>query len=168
MMKKRLCMILACLLLGLTACGQEEQTVSGGDPVFSAGGVEIVIHADAAPILEALGEPTSYSETPSCAGEGMDKTYGYGSFYLLTGLGEDGEVVSRLWLADDTVATPEGIRIGSDEEQVEAAYPDAACCEDGSCSTYWIDGATASLAVVLEDGKVTVIEYSAAGQTSCD
>ena len=51
---------------------------------YTVQGVDIMMHANAAPILEQLGEPVSYTEEASCAFTGLDKTYYYGGFYLQT------------------------------------------------------------------------------------
>ena len=52
--------------------------------VFNYNGVAIPMNANAADILAQLGEPKSYTEEASCAFEGLDKTYYFGSFYLQT------------------------------------------------------------------------------------
>ena len=96
-MKKIFALILALtMVLTMAACGGEttpETTapaVQNNTPTqpdasswkYTVQGVDILMHADAAPILEALGEPVSYTEEASCAFSGLDKTYYYGGFYL--------------------------------------------------------------------------------------
>ena len=65
--------------------GGEEQDSEGVNGfVFISGDVQIVIDAEAEPIVEALGEPKSYFEAASCAFEGLDKIYTYGGFEVNT------------------------------------------------------------------------------------
>ena len=90
--------------------------------VFIHNGVTIVIDADFAPVRAALGEPRSYFEAASCAFEGLDKTYGFSGFEVDTYPQADADFISAIVLRDDTVATPEGIRIGSTRADMEAAY----------------------------------------------
>ena len=96
-MKKIFALVLALMLvLTMAACGGEsapettQPKVQGptqpdaGSWKYAVRGVEIMMHAEAAPILAALGEPVSYTESASCAFTGLDKTYYYGGFYLET------------------------------------------------------------------------------------
>lgn len=124
---------------------------------FSHNGTEITLHAPAAPILEALGEPKKYTESASCAFEGLDKTYYYGSFYLDTyPIGEE-DFVYGWWFADDSVSTEEGIYIGATQAQVEAAY--GADTFNGS-NAYIVTKGDGMLTVILEEGVVTSIQYA--------
>ncbi len=124
---------------------------------FSHKGVEISFHAPAAPIVEALGEPIKYTETTSCAFEGLDKSYYYGSFYLETYPVGDEDFVYGWWFADDGVATPEGIYIGAELSEVEAAYGSEGY--NGS-NAFVINKEAGSLAIILTDGVVSSIQYA--------
>ena len=142
------------MLLCLAGCGEAEQ---GGENIsFAYNGIQIRMGAEAGPILEKLGAPKSYTESPSCAFEGLDKTYYYGSFYLSTSPLEGGERVDMLWFADDSVATEAGIRIGSGKEQVEQACGAAAF--DGS-NSYVLTAGESRLVILLEDERVSSIRY---------
>lgn len=124
---------------------------------FHYNGTEITMHAPAAPIVEALGEPKQYTESASCAFEGLDKTYYYGSFYLDTyPMGEE-DFVYGWWFADDTLTTEEGIYIGAAQAQVEAAY--GADTFNGS-NAYIIKKGDTMLTIILEDGVVSSIQYA--------
>ncbi len=143
------------LALCLAGCGGEKEPQWAP---FAVGPVEIPMHTPAGPILDALGEPKNTTETPSCAFEGMDKTYYYGGFYLSTYPDKKGEKVSGLWLADDTHSTPEGITIGSDREAVEAAYGTQAF--NGTNAWFLVQG-DSKLTIILVEGKVGSVQYSA-------
>lgn len=75
-------------------------------------GVEIALHADAAPVVAALGESTSYYESNSCAFTGLDKTYTYPGFVLMTYPDGETDRVSKVVLTDDSVKTGDGLYIG--------------------------------------------------------
>ena len=135
--------------------GQEDQQEE--DFVFVYNGVEIKLYAPAEPIVEALGEPKKYTESPSCAFNGLDKTYFYGSFYMDTYPVGDQDYVYGWWFVDDSVATEEGIYIGSTQAEVEAAY--GADTFNGS-NAYIISDEVGTLTVILEDGKVSSIQYA--------
>ena len=167
----------ACLLMSLCACSngtepdktepQKDQT-QGSQSTESTGnentsfffkykGTEIRLHADAAPIVAALGEPKSYTEETSCAFEGLDKTYTYDSFILQTYPQGDKDYVYCFWFVDDLVQTNEGIRIGDDQAKVESAY--GAEAYNGSNAYILTEGDT-TFTVILDEGVVTSIQYA--------
>lgn len=137
------------------APGQTEAPADGF--VFSYNGVDITMHAPAAPIIEALGEPKKYTESASCAFEGLDKNYYYGSFYLDTyPVGEE-DFIYGWWFADDTLTTQEGIYIGATQAQVESAY--GADAFNGT-NAYTVKKGDTMLTIILEDGVVSSIQYA--------
>jgi len=186
-MKKLLCVLLAAAaLLSLAACApsgepaakepapttppavtqapavQPESTEGAPNEeanvlAFVYNGTTIQPNAPAEPILSALGEPKSYTEETSCAFDGLDKTYFYGSFYLQTYPAADGERVFCLWLVDDAVTTPEGIYIGSTEQQVKDAYGEDSL-DGNSCI---VTQGESKLTLLLTDGVVSSIQYDA-------
>lgn len=174
--------LIACMLMSFAACGasgESETTEAHGETtpnveteateapsqenetgdgfVFTYNGTEITLHAPAEPIVEALGEPKKYTESASCAFKGLDKTYFYGSFYMDTYPVEENDFVYGWWFADDSVATEEGIYIGSAQADVEAAY--GADTFNGS-NAYIITRNGGTLTVIIEDGVVFSIQYA--------
>ena len=123
-------LIVLCLALSLVACGSAETPKETAGAQYSAAdnfsftykGTEITLHTPAAAIVSALGEPTKYSESTSCAFEGLDKSYYYGSFYLETYPKGEEDFVYGWWFADDSVATAEGIRIGDSRDDLMEVY----------------------------------------------
>ncbi|MBQ8833486.1 MAG: hypothetical protein IJ001_12665 [Oscillospiraceae bacterium] len=152
-MKKWIFFVL-CFSIFLSGCGNS----AGKDYVFAYEGTEIPMHAPAEGILTALGEPVNYTETPSCAFEGLDKTYYFGGFYLTTYPGDKGDCVSGLWFADDSVTTPEGIRIGSTQAEVEAAYGTGGF---NGTNAYFLTGEGMKLSIILINGTVGSVQYEA-------
>ena len=63
------------MLLSLVGCGSTDIDPQEENFSFTYNGTKITLGAEAAPIIDALGEPRSYTEEPSCAFDGMDKTY---------------------------------------------------------------------------------------------
>lgn len=168
---KKIILILTvlCLALGLVACGSSgtEGSNSSGNTItipedtftLEYSGIKIQFHAPAEPIVTALGEPVKYTESASCAFQGLDKSYYYGSFYLETYPVGDQDYVYGWWFADDTVTTEEGIYIGATQGEVENAYG-----TDGynGSNAYTIKRDCGSLTIILKDGVVSSIQYAIA------
>lgn len=153
-MKRIITILLA--LLTLAGCAAPEAPAGQDTLAFIYNGVEIAPHADAAPVIEALGEPKSYTEETSCAFEGLDKTYYYGSFYLATYPMDGKDSIYTIWFADDTVTTAEGIRIESPQSQVEEAY--GADSFNGT-NSYVITQGQSRLVILIAEGAVSGIRY---------
>lgn len=154
---KRISLILltAVMLLSLVGCGATDIDLQEENFSFIYNGTKITLGAEAAPIIDALGEPRSYTEEPSCAFEGMDKTYYYGSFYLSTYPMDDKEFVYSFWFVDDSVATEDGVRIGNTQADIELVY--GVDCFDGT-NTYTQSAGKSKLTIILIDGLVTSIQ----------
>ena len=173
-MKKIIALALALMLvLTMAACGGESTpaTTEPKAPAvlgptqpdanswkYTVRGVDILMHAEAAPVLEALGEPVSFTEEASCAFTGLDKTYNYGGFFLQTYPLGDVDYIYSAWLMDDSSETPEGIYIGASQAEVEAAYGTEGF--NGS-NAYIMKGTTSTLTIILTDGVVSSIQYDA-------
>ena len=149
-------LLAAIMLLSLVGCGSTDIDPQEENFSFTYNGTKITLGAEAAPIIDALGEPRSYTEEPSCAFEGMDKTYYYGSFYISTYPLDGKDYIYNLWFADDGVATDEGIRIGSTQSQVEDAY--GKDCFNGT-NIFVMPKGQSKLVILIEDGKVSSIRY---------
>lgn len=136
--------------------GQAPSSSSASGYVFTYNGVEIYAGEDAS-VIEQLGEPKDYSESASCAFEGMDKQYFYGSFYVTTGTLKGNEFIANYWFVDDTVETDEGLCIGDSQDKVEQLYG-----ADGFNGTnaYIYDKDDCELTIIIEDGSVSSIQYA--------
>ena len=162
-MKKIVCFALALLMLlgicALTSCngGQDEKTTYG----VTLNGVMIEINAEAEPILSALGAWKDYDASPTCAFEGEDKVYGYGSFEIHTYTLGGKDYVHSVYLLDDSHTTRKGITIGSKSSAVTASYGQPTKTTDGAL-IYEGDGMT--LSFLLRDDRVTNIQYVKAEQ----
>ena len=183
-MRRKICLAIAMIMsaVALTACGSSSDNTSttaetttaaaAADEATTAAaaasstdqyaftykGTVISMKADAASIIEALGEPKSYTEETSCAFEGLDKNYTYTSFILTTYPDGDTDRVNSLTLKDDTVSTADGICIGDSKDKVEEVYGADAF---NGVNAYIITETDASLTVILENDKVSSIQYNA-------
>ena len=148
----------AVLMLGalLSACGaKNEEQKDGGMDSFAivAGGVEIALGADAAPILSQLGEPQSVQEVFDCGAGNSRMWYRFSSFDLFVMKDGKNETVDQIELHDDLISTKEGICIGSTEEKVREVYSDCAVSEQAG-RLIFTKGDTLHLAVDVENGAV--------------
>ncbi|MBR1798015.1 MAG: hypothetical protein IJ757_08425 [Clostridiales bacterium] len=126
--------------------------------VFTYNGTVITMNAPADDIIAALGDGYSYFEAPSCAYEGMDKVYTYNSIVVRSYTRDGVDYIAAVELKDDTVATAEGIRIGSTEEDVLAAYGEDG--EEGTSGIEYTKG-DSFISLIFESGRVVAITYTA-------
>lgn len=120
--------------------------------------VPIAVDADAAPVVEVLGEPAAYFESESCAFQGLDKVYTYPSFVLYTYPLDGKDYIMSLYLMDDTVTTAEGAYIGMRMDAVSELYGEPTTTAEGSV-TYEKGGCALSF-LFDSDGLVNAITYS--------
>lgn len=153
---KRIGMIMLAVLLGLTGCGGSGSQLRQEGFSVTCNGIQISPGAEAAPVIDALGEPKSHTESPSCAFAGVEKTYYYGGFYLSTCPVDGRDYVYSIWFADDSVATEDGIRIGSTRSEAEAVCG-ADCFHGGNVYTRILGNSR--LTILLADGLVCSVQY---------
>ena len=107
-------------------------------------------------ISAKLGEPTSYYEAASCAFDGKDKIYTYGSLQISVSPMAGVDVIYMITLLDDALATPEGVRVGTERAAVLEAYGNGGV--DKGTSLVYNSGKT-DLVFLLRDGCVTSVQY---------
>lgn len=153
---KRLSLIFAAILLlvcCLTACDQNK----GGEYSFTYNGQDVRIGEDGNAVASALGSPVDYIEEDSCGGEGPDKTFVYPGFRYDTVMQGGVDRIVKIVLTDDSVATPQGIRIGDAKSAVISAYGDGYTeTADGGLVYTAKD---TKLMFGIRDGAVTAIHY---------
>ena len=76
-MKKTLCLLLTCLLLGALLCACGKKTISEADLSLTVDGTAVRPDTSVSALLDAFGADYTYSEAVSCVYTGMDKTYAY-------------------------------------------------------------------------------------------
>ena len=165
-MKRFLVLFLSVILaLSFASCTAPVDNGQGGKPakdskyffkVASKDNYAVKIDADMADVLEALGQPLKYFEAASCAFDGLDKTYTYAGYVILTRPDGKKDYINSIQLTDDSVQTPEGAYIGMTTEAVKGIYGDPT--EETATLLSYTDGNT-TLNFVLKDAKVISIEY---------
>ncbi|MBQ2283105.1 MAG: hypothetical protein II250_02890 [Agathobacter sp.] len=126
---------------------------------FDLKGVTVSMNEEMAPIVEKLGEADNYFESESCAFQGMDKVYTYGSVVVTTYPENEVDYVYTIELKDDTVTTQEGLYIGATKEDVIAKYGEATTATDNAL-VYEKDDS--KLSFIMDDGAtVSSITYTA-------
>lgn len=154
-MKKTVCLLLS-VLLALSLCACVDPVTEKVTYAAAVEGVRIAVDDPAEPVLSALGEWSSYDESPSCAFEGLDKIYGYGSFEIQTYTKDGKDYIRAIYLIDDGCRTQRDIAIGDTAEAVKEAYGTPTRESEGSLQ-YAGEGMT--LTFLLRDGIVTNIQY---------
>lgn len=180
-MKRYIPFLLACLMC-LTGCGRNEvdpelmitcapkeeaqvyvaqptqtsqsQTAALTNVVFTANGVDLIPGAPFDPSL--LPPPESVYEVPSCAIQGTDNLYNYGTFELTAFDDGTGEVIYSILLVDPNRTTNEGLALGDTAETVSQLYGDG-YIQEGTARVYPLS--TGSLYIILQKDSVVSIEY---------
>ena len=164
-MKKLIAFLLVAVMLCCFAGCETpnvQETPGGNEPVqdsfsFTYKGTKIALHAPAEPIIEALGGDPEYSESTSCAFDGLDKSYGYGSFYLETYPIGDKDYVYGWYFVDDLITNDEDIGIGSTLADVDAMY---GLENYNGSNAFQIKKGSGMLTIILENDVVTSVQYA--------
>lgn len=180
-MKMRILAVLMLVVIIFTGCGKEAgennpaptpsiPAASGSTPAptaetkskyyFEYNGVKVYMDDEAKPILDELGEPPFGTfESPSCAFQGIDRTYYYNGFelYTYTEADDDEEYFFTVRIMSDAVSTTEGVSIGDKVEKVIEKYGEN--YTEASNKYVYTDKNT-KLSFKIQSGEVTDIEYS--------
>ena len=174
-MKKWIAMLLALTLAaGMTACGgapaetpkttdpaqsQNEVTQPAADGKvysFTLADFQLIPGADFDPA--DLPEADSVFEVPSCAIEGTDNLYDYGTVEVTAFNDGDGEIIYSVYIKDANTPTDEGLYIGDTLEQVSSIYGTDRT-ENGNELVY--TAGKTLLVIIVENDTVTSIEFRA-------
>lgn len=121
-------------------------------------GVTVAMNENMEPLVKKLGDADNYFESDSCAFQGKDKVYTYGSVKITTYPKDNKDYVYTIELLDDTVSTLEGISIGSDKKAVEEKYGDAS---DSTETSYIYKKGDSQLSFIFDGDNVSSIVYNA-------
>ena len=157
-MKKLSLILAAALLLGLCLCACDQG--KGVEYTFAYNGTAIRIGDDGNTAAAALGAYTDYIEEDSCGGEGPDKSFVYPGFRFDTVMQNGVDRIVRIVVTDDSIATPQGVKIGDAKSAVVTAYGDG-YIETADNNLVYSDGYT-RITFGIRDGKVTAIHYTEA------
>jgi len=139
--------------------GQDEQDSIDSQEdkfIFEYNDVAFKAGDEAAPVIEQLGQADSQYEAPSCVFVGNDVVYVYDGFEVNTAKLDEKEVIVGIFITDDTIATPDGIKIGSNADEVIAVYGEPDQDEVGQMT--WISDKVHLVIIAMND-EVTNISY---------
>ena len=140
------------VLCVLASCGGSQES----GYAFKAGSVTLTIGAKAS-VVDNLGNPIQpVQESGACGGiPGTDRLYIFNGYRIKTTPGHDGDVICMIELTDDSVATPEGLTIGSTKVQVTSAMGTG----EASGENLIYKKGNMKLQFLIRDGYVTNIQY---------
>ena len=123
---------------------------------YESNGVKIRPYDLIEDVMAELGEPDGTFEAASCAYQGSDYFYYYDGFELTVNDLDDEKHVTVINVVDDTVSIPQGVKIGSTEEEMLACMGDDYTVETG---VYRFAEDTTTLQIQIEEGSVVLIMY---------
>ena len=173
---KKILAILLCLLMMLTfvACGsgKDNNKDDGGSSGSAAttkaadsasvsyyvnvGGVKIELGGAADAVITALGTPKATAEVGNCGGQGTLTKYTYASVEVYVLTSGSSKTIDQITLLDDTVSTPEGLKIGSTQADVKSKCKTPTKTSDAS---YTYTSGANNLKFNFRDGAVVSIDY---------
>lgn len=125
--------------------------------IFEYDGLTLAPDMNSQEFLNVLGEANHYYEVKSCAFEGMDKIYTYSSFEIYTYPNGSDDLISNIFLKDDTVTTKEGVYIGMSLDDAKEKIGEEGVLESGVCT---FDGGGDRLRLYVDGSNtITSIEY---------
>ncbi|MEY8333204.1 hypothetical protein AALB53_08870 [Lachnospiraceae bacterium 47-T17] len=159
MVKKLTLGVLVCVMLATAFMPLNVQAKSKGYG-FKYSGKTYYMDDKADKLLEKLGDYEKRSKKKSCAYDGEDITYTYKNLKVKTYSNRRGgqEYIQSIMFRTDKVQTAEGIKIGSDEDDVKDAYNKRAKAVAGR---YTFKKGKMSLVITVKNEKVTAVSYIA-------
>lgn len=103
-----------------------------------------------------LPEADSVFEVPSCAIEGTDNLYNYGTFELTAFNDGTGEVIYSIFFIDPNITTDEGLALGDDVSKVIELYGEG-YTQEGTAYVY--TSGNTILSILVQNDTVTSIEF---------
>ena len=150
--------VVAMMAMVLMSCTSDSdvQADSGNTLKFIYNGVSMAPGDDFANIGAKLGDPDGYYEAASCAFDGKDKIYTYGSVQISVSPLDGKDIIYMITLLDDSLTTPEGVCVGADKASVISAYGEHGT-DKGSSLTY--NSGKTDLVFLIRDDCVTSVQY---------
>ena len=106
---------------------------------------------------DIFGEELTYSEVPSCAGQGTDKVYNYGSYEITAYQDGDQEKIYSVYFIDDQITTTEGVKISDDSSVMFEKYGDN---YEQTGNQYTYTSGNVELSFIVENDFIRSITYT--------
>lgn len=103
-----------------------------------------------------LPEASSVFEVPSCAIEGTDNLYNYGTFEVTAFNDGSGEVIYSIFFIDPNITTDEGLALGDDVAKMIELYGED-YVQEGTAYTYTSENTI--LSIIVQNDMVNSIEF---------
>lgn len=132
-----------------------ETTAPQGEELFAFQAGDAAIIPGTAFDPSVLPATDNVYTIPSCAFEGTDNVYNYGTYEIIAYNEGNGEVVYSVYFIDANLTTPEGLAIGDDAAKVTQLYGEGTV--NGSEITY--QKGNTLLVIILDGDFVASIEY---------
>ncbi|PKM90716.1 MAG: hypothetical protein CVU85_00145 [Firmicutes bacterium HGW-Firmicutes-10] len=142
------------IMVMIAGCTQNPEPTQ--NYTFQIKGLEITMGETAIDFLVKTGNPLNQYSAPSCAFDGDDTVYDFGSYQITTYVKNGKEIFTGVYLLDDSVSTKEGVKIGSPLSKMLSTYGDD-YQENYGAYTYSL-GLTDLSFVVIND-VITSISY---------
>ncbi|PKM69849.1 MAG: hypothetical protein CVU94_01920 [Firmicutes bacterium HGW-Firmicutes-19] len=144
------------LMITFVMAGCTQNPASMQNYTFRINGLDITMGEATNDFLVKTGNPINQYSAPSCAFDGDDTVYDFGSYQITTYVNKGKEIFTGVYLLDDSVSTQEGIKIGSSLSKMLETYGDD-YQENYGAYTYSL-GLTDLSFVVIND-VITSISY---------
>ena len=106
---------------------------------------------------DIFGEELTYSEVPSCAGQGTDKVYNYGSYEITAYQDGDQEKIYSVYFIDDQITTTEGVKKSDDSSVMFEKYGDN---YEQTGNQYTYTSGNVELSFIVENDFIRSITYT--------
>ena len=141
---------------GSTGGAQTDDQTAEDEGVYSftSNGIELI--PGAAFDASKLPEAQSVFTVPSCALEGTDNVYSYGTFEVTAFSEGGGESIYSIYLFDPNVATNEGLAVGDSRDKAVEIYGDGYTDNNGE---YTYKKGDTLLVIVFQNDMVLSIDF---------
>ena len=106
---------------------------------------------------DIFGEEVTYSEVPSCDGQGTDKVYNYDSYEITAYQDGDQEKIYSVYFIDDQITTTEGVKISDDSSVMFEKYGDN---YEQTGNQYTYTSGNVELSFIVENDFIRSITYT--------
>lgn len=164
-MKRGFLLLLALLaMLSLCACTGPAPTEPPTEPApafaveegfgFTLSGV--TVYPGGVLALDQLPQPDGVTQIPSCANQGTDSVYNFGTVEITAFYDGTNEIVYSIYILDANTPTDLGLYLGDGLETVESLYGKDYTLSDGLLT---FRKGNSSLALLLENEQIISIDH---------